>query len=153
MTTTTRPVPTTMQVLREHWMPEEPESTVTACRAGVSRLDVLIRGAVTRLDEHDRQVRKRIMALAEAAIAGEDLDRHQLALVSGERPVLVEALDELRSARAVVVQRIVTAEQTDPIHVDWARRCRQIADEWDRARWGEDKTTAMLEFMQRHTPS
>lgn len=152
MTTDTvhRPMPTTMADVRQHFMPAEPESTVTAARRGLSRLDGLVAAAVNQLDDHDRQARQRAAELADAAIAGADLERHQLTLVDIERPTLVEALDQLRRSRAVVQHRLTAAQQSDPIHLSWVAECRRTVDEWQLIRSSDDPTAAMFEFVQRH---
>lgn len=153
MTTSTRPVPMTMALLREHWLPAEPDSSVTAARAGIARIDELSRTARDRLEEHDRRARQRASELADAAIAGDDLDRHQLTLVEGGRDVLAAAVEQLRHARAVATHRLAAAEQSDPIHAEWMRRCAEITDEWQRTQWGEPdaRAEALMAFMDTHS--
>jgi hypothetical protein len=44
--------------LTRHYLPSEPESTVSAALACIARLDELVRTARARLDDYDRQVRE-----------------------------------------------------------------------------------------------
>ena len=155
MTTTdigSRPMPTTMAEVRQHYMPAEPQSAVTAARRGLGRLDELVAAAVSQLDDCDRRARERASELAGAAIDGLDLERHQLTLVDTERSTLVEVLELLRRARAIVQQRLTQATSTDPIHLSWVAECRRVTDEWERIKSSADPTAAMVMFMRSHTP-
>jgi hypothetical protein len=150
--TATWPMPVDLATLRQHWLPPQPASTVTAALAGIRRIDELTRAAAARLDDYDRQARQRATALADGAIAGDDLDRLDVTLVEPGRDILAAAVEALRHARAVAANRHARAVQTDEVHLAWLAECKAITDEWEQARWADDKPAAMLAFMQRHQP-
>jgi hypothetical protein len=67
-TTTTRPPPTSLAVLRQYWLPVEPGDTdVTRWRAAVAAIDELTAGAVADIAALDEQDRFRLDRLLEAA--------------------------------------------------------------------------------------
>ena len=84
--TATRPLPTDLNLLREHWMPAEPESSVSAALAAIRRIDALIAANVAELGERDETDRTLVIQLVDAAIAGEELDQHVARSRPARRP-------------------------------------------------------------------
>jgi hypothetical protein len=149
-TTTHAPIPENLATLRADYFPPEPTSSVTAALDGIARLDTLVTAAVARLADHDRQTRERATAMADAAIAGDDLDRLNVALVEGGRDIVATSVDALRTARAAAVRRHTQAQQIDPIYLGWVAECRRITDERERTKSADDSTVAMLDFVRHN---
>jgi hypothetical protein len=157
MTTTTRPLPTDLALLRQHWMPAEPEhTTVTAALDGIRRIDALVTDVVAQLAELDQADRADNDAFVDAAIAGAaDLDQRAADLANpGDRPALERCLERLRTARLVATYRHDTARRTDPDYVAWQQQCGELLAEWryacDTAETPEQRYNALVGFAGAH---
>ncbi len=154
--TATRPLPTDRQLLRA-FLPAEPDdSGVSRALAGRQRLEQLVAASAAALDEHDRMSRAAVTALADAAMDGDNLAPQLAALVTDERPVLVEELEQLRAARAIITQREWNAQTNDPAYVAWTAACQQVTREWERcmaAETDDERFSALVTFTERHRPS
>jgi hypothetical protein len=154
-TNTTTALPTDRGLLRGYLPPEPTDTAVARARAGGRRLNELIADAAAALDEHDRKSRAAISRLADCAIDGGDIAAANLALaaVTGQRAVLVEALDQLRAARASVTQREWTAQSNDPAYTAWVAAGQQVTREWEQAMSAESEELRfanLVAFAERH---
>jgi DNA-binding IclR family transcriptional regulator len=84
--TPTRPLPTTLAELRDHYLAAEPETSVSRTLTAIGRLDKAIahvRELLTQRDERDHEL---VSELVGAAIAGNPLEPVAIKMVPGDRP-------------------------------------------------------------------
>jgi hypothetical protein len=148
-TTTERPPPTSLAVLREHWLPSEPADTdVARWRAAVACLDQMVTAAAAELaarDEHDRAA---VARFVDEVVAG---DVSTIPFELADRPQIEHRLARLRDARAVAAHRLERVTRSDPVFVAWRTTCDELVAEWrQQVDAAEDKLTAVAAFAARH---
>lgn len=135
MTTTnpdTRPLPTTLAVLRSHYLPSEPESSVSRALVAIARIDTAIAAARERLARRDEHERELVAELVNAAYTGDALEPIAARMVPGERPLLEHALAQLQAARQLASHRHARAQRSDPAYVMWKEACARVTREWEQ---------------------
>ena len=154
--TATRPLPTSLQLLREHWSPSEPSDTnVSRARSAQAVIWAAVTAASAHVDRLEAAEQAAVVAVVDAALAGDAIDQ-ALAELS-PNPELLEAqrhLDLLRLAGTLATQRLTMAQLSDETFLDWQRQCRDLEHEWERANNdSDDRTGALLMFAEEHQPS
>jgi hypothetical protein len=132
MTDTTTPsLPLTLADLNA-LLPEPPApSAVTGALEAIDRIDAAVRGQLAELELLEQIDQRDVGGLVAAANSG-DLAKALGTIKLSNRSTVELRLDMLRRARVALVQRYDEAERTDPAHVGWRERCRELTNEWQR---------------------
>ena len=156
-TTTTRPLPVDLDLLRQHWLPAEPESTVTAALAALRRIDALIVSTAAELDQRDQTDRALVGDLVDAAIAGDNLDQPAARVGQlGDRPALTFASSSYATPATSAPIATPRRSAPNPDYVAWQQECARITTEWQSvcqtAETPEARYNALIVFAQLHSP-
>ena len=150
----TRPLPTTIGLLRQHYLPPEPSGTaVTRMRAAIARLDDATRRVAAEVDTLDQADRAAVAKLADLALAAGDIDQAVTNLHPANRHIVEHRLNQVRNARTLATHQLDTAERTDPDYVAWVQRCLEVTREWNEAMSGEhyeDRFAQLAAFAETH---
>lgn len=151
-TDTHRPLPTDIGVLRQHYLPDEPETSVSAWRATISRIDTATAAVRAEVDEADERQRAVVAELVDAAADGRDMTPTLGGYRSGRAHAELR-LQLLGLARNLAFARLNSAENHDPDFLAWRAQCQTITTEWQltgSAETPEQRYSALLEFAANH---
>jgi hypothetical protein len=140
MADTTAPsLPLTLADLRT-LLPAPPADTaVTRAIEAIACVDQAVRAQLAELELLEQVDRRDVAALVEAAGTEGDLTKVVNAVKPSNRAVVELRLDMLRRARALLGQQYDEAERTDPAHLAWLERCRELTEVWQRAMTLDDE--------------